>query len=181
MDIMTLTKKLKALIARTDVPGERAIAEKKLQAIIDKYELDGSKLDDEEVQKYTFWFQGSWEQQLLYQLLYKVLGTLKIPMWKVKPAGAKMYARNRRLVACTAAQHAEIELLFRLYRDLFQEELKLFQRAFIQAHHIFSDNPIYDDGGAPDISSAELERMMRYARQMQKIDPTKLIEMDDDK
>ena len=181
MDVITLTKKLKALIASTDVPGERAIAEKKLQSIIDKYELDESKLDDEEVQKYTFWFQGSWEQQLLYQLLYKVLGTLKIPMWKVKPPGNRAYARNRRLVSCTAAQHAEIELLFRFYRDLFNEELKLFKRAFIQAHHIFSDNPVDDVGGAPDISSAEIERMMRYARQMQKINPTKMIEMDDDK
>ena len=180
MDIDDLARKVKALADRTDCPGEKASAEAALQRLVEKYGLTVDSIDQDAVKKQTLWFQGPWERMLLLQVIYKVLNTKAFRTWRVRAAGTTRFARNRLLLECTDVQRVEIEVLFVFYRDLYLEDLKIFQQAFIQKHNLFGEltNEERDEqlNREPSFSREELFKMNIFESGMTDKVPTPLLQ-----
>jgi hypothetical protein len=65
-------------------------------------------------------------------------------------------------------------MLFDFYKNLYQDEVALFLRAFIQKHRLFAENPDKepDDSG---LSCEELFRLLQMAKGMSDKSPMKQI------
>ena len=117
-----LLNKLKALAER-GVGGEKETAQRKLQELMEKYEIDENDLSDDKKEKYQFKYKNEFEKKLIKQIAYR---TFK------KEWSERMYTYSRgrgkrsiMLIECTKAE--EIQL----------EEAEFLFNVFIQKHRIF--------------------------------------------
>lgn len=135
MDAKALAAKLRNL-ADSGAPGERELAQKRLDEIMKKYHLTESEVVSEEVRYHDIRFRYPWEQKLLWQIGYMVLNSTD----SYERRGPSNRPRKLVIFHCTDAQAAEIEYLFSYYRDLFQKELNTLVGAFIQKHKLFGNS-----------------------------------------
>lgn len=173
MDIKSLAVKLKALADRGD-PGERELAQKKLDELMKKYQLTDEDVSDEIEDYFDIRFYHPWEQLLLWQIGYKVLNS-------TESYGRRGHGRNRQLKVvvfkCTKAQFLEIEYLFSFYRELFQRELDILLSAFIQKHRLFGIPD--DDSEGKKMSDDDLKKMFAMMQNLDDVSPLKAIGMED--
>ena len=115
-----LLNKLKALAER-GVGGEKETAQRKLQELMEKYEIDENDLSD--------------EKKLIKQIAYR---TFK------KEWSERMYTYSRgrgkrsiMLIECTKAEEIQLRIEYEFYKDLWKEEAEFLFNVFIQKHRIF--------------------------------------------
>lgn len=65
-----LLNKLKALAER-GVGGEKETAQRKLQELMEKYEIDENDLSDDKKEKYQFKYKNEFEKKLIKQIAYR--------------------------------------------------------------------------------------------------------------
>lgn len=129
--IRDLVNKLKAL-SESDNPHESKSAEDKLKKILDKYNIDESILDEDELHFYKFYFHNEYERKLLMQILYKILGDNFIEHIYKKPKQRIVYE-----IRCTYSQSIEINIQYDFYKELLLEEMNILTNAFIMKHNIY--------------------------------------------
>lgn len=173
MDIKSLAVKLKALADRGD-PGERELAQQKLDELMRKYKLTDGDVSDEVEDYFNIRFYQPWEQLLLWQIGYKVLNS-------TESYGRRGQGTNRQLKVvvfkCTKAQFLEIEYLFSFYRELFQRELDILLSAFIQKHALFGTRKSGEKG--KEMSDDDILKMFAMMKNLDDASPLKAIGMED--
>ena len=147
-----LLRKLKALAERGE-PGERENARAILAGLMAKYGVDGADLEDAATQEHRFVSHNSREKSLLVQVIYKVTDGARDAYSYRKGEGS----RNTICCKCTKAEAVQIAVEFDFYRELWQQELDLFYKAFIYKHEIFSSQPA--DSQDQKLSDEEIARI----------------------
>lgn len=166
--ITSLAQKLKALAEKAD-GNEQALAQQKLNDLLNKYNLAESDLEDT-VDYHEFKYKKSWEELLIRQIGYKVLN--RTEAYHTKPSGRKL---QEVIFRCTDSQALEIEYLYSFYKALFEKDLDSFLHAFIQKHQLFGT--VDDDTVEHNVLSAEeVERQRAFVRGMTNESPNKAIE-----
>lgn len=114
-----LLNKLKALAER-GVGGEKETAQRKLQELMEKYEIDENDLSDDKKEKYQFKYKNEFEKKLIKQIAYR---TFK------KEWSERMYTYSRgrgkrsiMLIECTKAEEIQLRIEYEFYKDLWKEE-----------------------------------------------------------
>mgnify|MGYP006951022856 FL=1 len=126
-----LLNKLKALAER-GVGGEKETAQRKLQELMEKYEIDENDLSDDKKEKYQFKYKNEFEKKLIKQIAYR---TFK------KEWSERMYTYSRgrgkrsiMLIECTKAEEIQLRIEYEFYKDLWKEEAEFLFNVFIQKH-----------------------------------------------
>ncbi len=130
-----LLKKLYALAERGE-RGEREAARKRLDALLQKYDIAEAELSDDTLAQHWYAYANEWEKKLFTQVCYKIAPDR--PIYKLN-RGKGM--RTQRCVKCTQAEAVQIGVEFDFYKQLWKEEQEFFFSAFIQKHRIFDLSP----------------------------------------
>lgn len=128
-----LLQKIKALADR-GVGGESSNAEAMLLKLMQKYGLSQDDLEESKRVRTNFHYSKPFEDRLLCQVIYMVLGD--VPVYRYTNSRAKVYR-----VDCTAAERIEIQAAFDFYRHHLAEGLAKYYRAFVQKEDIFYPEP----------------------------------------
>lgn len=128
----TLLLKVKALAERGE-GGEATAAAATLERLMKKYGITETDLDDEKRDDCEFRYSKPFEDRLLAQVIYMVMGDVPVYHWKGSRAKVK-------IVACTKAEKLEIETAFDFYRHHLEDGLNKYYSAFIQREGIFPDS-----------------------------------------
>lgn len=130
---IAMLNKLKVLAERGD-RGEREAAQKHLERLMKKYNVQEADLSGDAIDIHWFKVSGIYEIRLLNQIAYKIAPGRKI---YIHTSGRGK--RTERGVECTDAEALQIQIEFDFYNRLLNEEFSLFYRAFIQKHYIYPD------------------------------------------
>lgn len=155
---MDLLKKLKALAER-GVGGERENAQNLLNKLMEKYGVEEADLSDDKLEDHDFCFHNKWEEKLLCQLIYKIATGRKEYTYK-HGRGSK----TTRGCTCTKAEALQIQIEYEFYLALWEEELDMFFRAFVQKHQIFDTKPGHR---VTELGEDEARRMRQMMAGMQ--------------
>ena len=148
-----LLKKLKTL-AEQGIGGEKETAQKKLEQLMQKYNVE--------------------EQELLLQVGYKVLGKkIKEKMYEYRRGTGK---KTTRIIECTKAEALRIRIEHEFYCNLWKEEQDFLFECFIQKHRIFTSNDEEKNGEGKKLTMAEKIRMNAAMKAMQDKSMTQRIE-----
>ena len=160
---MELLKKLQAL-AECGVGGEKETAERKLRELMKKYGIDEIDFSEDKLEEFEFKYSNPQEEQLIKQLFFKMFGQ---DWWR------KSYtyrhgkgSKTIRGIKCTKAEGVQLQIEYEFYKQLWQEEMKLFWSAFIQKHRIFSMRPEDTKGRDEPLSPEERAEVMRMSMMM---------------
>lgn len=149
-----LLRKIKAL-AEHGVDDEAENAAVMLDRLMKKYGVTEADLDDEKVEEFSFRWKYPYEERLLAQIVFMVIGEF-----------SKLYYRNKRenktrYVYCTKTQKIEIAAAFECYRVHLKNGLDNFYEAFIQRENLFPEVETSIQKN-DDESSWNMEKQMLY-------------------
>lgn len=129
-----LMKKLQRLAER-GVGGEKEGAQKKLQQLMEKYDIEESDLSDDKLEDHEWKYHNDFELRLLKQTIYKVLGKDGLnQMYHYRSGKGKKTIQG---VQCTKAQAIQIGIEYEFYCETWKEEHDFFFKCFVQKHKIF--------------------------------------------
>lgn len=169
---MDLIKKLRALAER-GVGGEKEGAQKTLERLMKKYNIQEADLSEDVEEDHDFRYRNEYEKLLLRQLFYKIVPEYKEKVYKYRSGRGSKTTIG---VTCTKAQALQIQIEYDFYRALWKEEVDFFMDAFIQKHRIFREPT---EGGETDegkMSKQDLFRMVAMMEGMQSKSIKPLIE-----
>lgn len=160
-----LLKKLRALAER-GVGGEKEAAQKRLDALMEKYQVAEADLSDDALDTVWINYRSEWEKRLFDQICGKNAPDRDIYR---KTRGDGM--RTKRGCECTKAEALQIQIEYEFYRELWAEELDIFFTAFISKHQLYSKS-----SRATPIQLS-LEEEMRLAMLMGGLQDKQLLKM----
>ena len=164
-----LLRKLRALAERGE-PGERENARAILAGLMEKYGVEEGDLQDDALDEHRFVSHNTRERSLLVQVIYKVTDGARHVYSYRKGQGSK----NTICCKCTKAEAVQIGIEFDFYRELWQQELDLFYKAFIYKHEIFSSQ--HTNGESPKLSDEEIARIALMMHTMSDRSPRPALE-----
>ena len=124
-----LLMKVKALAERGE-GGEATSAAALLEKLMKKYGVTEADLDDKKRENVEFRYSKPFEDLLLSQVIYMVMGD--VPVYHYTKSRAKV-----KIVDCTKAERLEIEAAFDFYRHHLEAGLMKFYHAFVQREGLF--------------------------------------------
>lgn len=140
-----LMKKLQRLAER-GVGGEKEGAQKKLQQLMKKYDIEESDLSDDKLEDHEWKYHNDFELRLLKQTIYKVLGKDGLnQMYHYRSGKGKKTIQG---VQCTKAQAIQIGIEYEFYCETWKEEHDFFFKCFVQKHKIFPTKEGYKEENA---------------------------------
>lgn len=143
--LIDLAKKIKAL-ADKGIGGEKVNAETMLIDFMHKHGIEPSDLEDEFRSEYEFRY-GSKEQLIMVQSILKVMGkAVKIYGYRGK--------RNAVFIECSVSEFVEINSISDFYYRHYENELKIFNTAFIHKNGLLP----FDAGTADESDMSEEDR-----------------------
>ena len=164
-----LLRKLRALAERGE-PGERENARAILAGLMEKYGVEEGDLQDDALDEHRFVSHNTRERSLLVQVIYKVTDGARHVYSYRKGQGSK----NTICCKCTKAEAVQIGIEFDFYRELWQQDLDLFYKAFIYKHEIFSSQ--HTNGESPKLSDEEIARIALMMHTMSDRSPRPALE-----
>ena len=149
-------KKLYALAERGE-RGEQESARALLDKLLKKYNITEEELSDDTVDYHDFKFKNKFEERLIMQLKDKLAPNRKVYSYS-KGKGSRSVC----IIKCTKAEAAQIRIEFEFYKELWDDELTMFFKAFILKHEIFDHNPSDSDEDIPvnEYGTAEPQSFM---------------------
>lgn len=139
-------------LAERGVGGEKETAEKKLQKLLAENNLTEVDLQEDKVNYYLFSFKESMKKRLLYQIIYKVVGT-EVKLYHTKGT------RNKVGTYCTAAEKLEIDLDFEFYSNILDQEFEIFMSAFITKQDLFPKDVPVVNVNIHELTQEQLEEL----------------------
>lgn len=157
---LDILKKLRELAER-GVGGEKEGAQKTLERLMKKYNIQEGDLSEDVEEDHDFRYRNEYEKLLLRQLFYKI-----VPEYKKKAYTYRCGRGSRTTlgVSCTKAQALQIQIEYDFYRALWKEEVDFFMDAFIQKHRIFREPT---EGGGTDEGKMSKEELLRMFAMME--------------
>lgn len=157
---LDLLKKLRELAER-GVGGEKEGAQKTLERLMKKYNIQEADLSEDVEEDHDFRYRNEYEKLLLRQLFYKI-----VPEYKKKAYTYRCGRGSRTTlgISCTKAQALQIQIEYDFYRALWKEEVDFFMDAFIQKHRIFREPT---EGGGTDEGKMSKEELLRMFAMME--------------
>lgn len=114
-----LMKKLQRLAER-GVGGEKEGAQKKLQQLMKKYDIEESDLSDDKLEDHEWKYHNDFELRLLKQTIYKVMGKDGLnQMYHYRSGKGKKTIQG---VQCTKVQAIQIGIEYEFYCETWKEE-----------------------------------------------------------
>lgn len=160
-----LAKKIKALAER-GIGGEKINAEKMLQEFLQKHNLKLSDIESDSMQDYFFTIDSNHTA-----LFHQICGYIRYDMERWGPFNNKTITegnlKGNNLVKCTLSEHIEINCMFDLFSKLYDQEQRIFFRAFITANKLFVNPPGRSKRSYEDLSpaeQAEIDRAQKLAK-----------------
>ncbi len=131
-----LTKLL--ALARAGEGGERENAKTLLGRLMHKYDFSLADLErgSQRVPR-LFEFENDWEKRVLGQILYRVMGDDRKAYFTHRAGQRTPYL----CADLDAAEHAEIELMYGIYRRQLEREFERLFTAFLGKHDLFVVSP----------------------------------------
>lgn len=162
-----LMKKLRALAER-GIGGEKEGAQRKLEQLMKKYNIEEADLDDEKKEDFEFKYHNEFERRLLNQIMYKVIGSDFLNnQWHYRRGrGSKTISG----ISCTKAEGIQIGIEYEFYTSLWKEEEDFFFSCFIQKHDIFQkdkEKMIKGKNDGQKMTPEEIARMNAAMNAMQ--------------
>ena len=112
-----LMKKLQRLAER-GVGGEKEGAQKKLQQLMKKYNIEESDLSDDKLEDHEWKYHNDFELRLLKQTIYKVMGKDGLnQMYHYRSGKGKKTIQG---VQCTKAQAIQIGIEYEFYCETWK-------------------------------------------------------------
>lgn len=170
-----MLKKLLAL-SKYGVEGEKANAQKILDKLLKKYEIDLEDLSEEDERKHRdLWYENEYELRLLNQLYYAFYPDRE--SWNYVNKRYKK-ARHTMIFDLTDTELLEFEYAYEVLKNSWYKELDVFYSAFIQKNQLF---PKPEDakklpGDDKKIDFSELMKMQSYANGIDTVSIRKAIE-----
>lgn len=158
---LELMKKLQALAER-GVGGEKEGAQRKLEELMKKYNIEEEDLSDEKQEDFEFKYRTPFEEKLLRQLFYKIVPDYRSKTYRYNWGRG---SKSTYGIHCTKAEGLQIQIEYDFYKELWKEEEAFFFDCFIQKHRIFSMKPT--ERSSEQMSLEELIRMMQMMGAMQ--------------
>lgn len=126
-----LMKKLQRLAER-GVGGEKEGAQKKLQQLMKKYNIEESDLSDDKLEDHEWKYHNDFELRLLKQTIYKVLGKDGLnQMYHYRSGKGKKTIQG---VQCTKAQAIQIGIEYEFYCETWKEEHDFLRKRTVQGN-----------------------------------------------
>lgn len=153
-----LLRKLKALSERGE-GGEAINASAKLQQLMRKYGISEDDLDDAAKEYRDFKYSGHYENKLLQQIVYMVMGNVNFYR---KTGGNGKTVPNVTVVYCTNAEQIEIQAAFEFYKYHLNIGMEKYYSVFIQKENLFPEESKADPS-VPNINVDEESRRLYQA------------------
>ena len=171
-DINERIKKLKALALR-GVGGEKEQAQALLEKLTKKYCISLEDLDENKIEFFVLEYHGEIEKRLIVQITYKILNKDGcVYSRRYVKSGRK--CRTKLEIECTEAQKIEIEFLFDFYKKLWEKEVEIFFKAFIQNHSLFGK--LKDGESGTHLTNEQLFKMYQMMQGLSNDKPLLQIE-----
>lgn len=150
-------KKLRRM-AQQGTENERAIALKKMDALIRKYGINESEIDEDVMKEYGFSYKDKYEKQILIQVMAMVAGDREIHIYNYKHGKG---SRSQLFAECTSEEAIQMEIAYEFYLDAWNEDVETFMNAFIQTNRIFPNKRRSKNEEEPSLEELEkIQRMM---------------------
>lgn len=149
-------RKLRAM-AQQGTENERTIALQKMDALIKKYKISETEIDEDIMEEHGFTFKDKYEKRILIQVICMVGGNREVKIYSYrygKGSKSKLYAE------CMKEEALQIEIAYEFYRDAWNEDVNTFLDAFIQTNELYSSRPRPEDAKKPSLK--ELEKNSPY-------------------
>lgn len=131
-----LTKLL--ALARAGEGGERENAKTLLGRLMHKYDFSLADLErGTSLAPRMFEFEHDWEQRLLGQILYRVMGDDRKAYFTHRAGERTPYL----CADLDPSEHAEVELMYGIYRRQLEREFERLFTAFLGKHDLFVVSP----------------------------------------
>ena len=157
-NILELAKKLKALADR-GVGGEKLNAERMLTDLLRKHNISIEEVEEPDRSDREFDCQKK-QESIMMGCIYSVMG---------KDVDVFRYRRKKTgyIVACTNAEYLEIEASFAFFWRHYEDELKIFERAFVQKNKLIPfDADSYDRAELTPEEERELNKTLAMMEMM---------------
>jgi CRISPR/Cas system-associated protein endoribonuclease Cas2 len=152
------------------VGGEKENAQRLLEHLCKKYNIDINSLGEEQKDFYDYECKDIFEKRLLNQIVSFVIDVNHPTLYYHRKGKNK---GNILVYQITKKQHLEIKYLFGIYSEALKTEFDNVLNAFIQKNDIFCSDSKSDPG---DYDPKEIEKLMRYMATQEKIVVNKAIE-----
>lgn len=169
-NILDLAKKLKALADKGE-GGEATNAAEMLQRLCEKHGIDLSSLDEEIKRERRFSIPDiEFEIKFFVQIVASVIGrSFDIGGYRLKKYEPKKgYATQ--VIEMTDAQYIEVEAKYEFYRKRYEEDFKIFYRAFIHRN----DLGVKSEGPEKEYTDEELRELRKVFELAQSLDKHRL-------
>lgn len=174
MDKTELLKKIQ-MLANRGCNGERDTAARKLQELMNKYNISADDLSDEKIIREIHEYHGHEEEQLLVQIACKVVNVRGGIFYGVQNLYTSRTLSTKLGIEATKAQHIEIEFLFDFYKKQWKKEKDLFFRAFIDKNGLHSAVS-YDENTESDLTPEEQLKILAMAKGIDREHPARRLE-----
>ena len=174
MDKIESLKKIQALAAR-GCNGERDTAARKLDELMNKYNISDDDLSEEKIVCETHVYHGSEEKQLLAQIACMVVNVNGGIFYSIQNTLTNRVSSTKLAIDATAAQHIEIECLFDFYKKQWEKQKKLFLTAFIRKNELFPTAPP-DERTGNEYTLEEQLKIMAMAQGIDQERPVRQLE-----
>lgn len=154
-DILDTLKKIKRLVDGGATEGERAAAQSRLEALMEKHGVTPEQLaepDADELWIMRIRLKNKAEFALAVQVLGVVTHSSKVRIHKIR--------RGLLGYRCTRLQHMEFEELLPYYLKAYRKQQEEFMNMFIQANRLFPEVEEGEEETAP-LTPEQLEKLMR--------------------
>lgn len=144
--------------------NEADTARRVYQRLLDKHGIEATPEGEEPEYKWAFPFkyQNKRERRLIFQCIYKAIGTLETRTTRYHQEG-----RKRSMVFKLTNEECDYaHVLYAIYRKALATEIERLYLAFLQKHRIFGKN----DGEPEPIDEKELDEMRRMMYGLSHID-----------
>lgn len=115
-------------LADSGIGGEKDTAIRKLEQLMDKYEVTEDDLNLPKMYWFTYNKKDGLSKSLLQQVIYSVLGDVEI-YYQVR--------KTNQGCECSKSEAIEIEAKYNFYYESLQKDLEVFYTAFLYKNHIF--------------------------------------------
>jgi hypothetical protein len=138
-------------LSERGVGGEKESAQRKLAALLKKYDLTLSELLSSHEEPVVFRWKTAWEEKLLVQVIGMVKNSHSFRSWR-------RGKRRELIVELTASEAIDVRRFYAHYRIAFERQLADFFHAFCQRNHLF---PEASAAKERDLTPEEIARLRR--------------------
>lgn len=156
--VISMLNKLRAL-SEKGVGGEKENARQFLIKLLNKHGLTLEDIEGEVKAEHGFRFKNEAHRKFLGQIICHVCG-INSDIYTYKN-----HDKHVLQIVCTVAQMVEIKTRAEFYWKAYQEELKLFYRAFIHKNKLTAAREEGDE--EPELTIKELEELEQIRQMMQ--------------